>query len=89
MFRLSTFIFLLIVLGTVGCGSTHTTTPTPPAPGSDTTSPTVVSISPPNGAKGVKDDENIIITFSEKMDKAATQAAYQSADLPASEVTFT
>jgi Bacterial Ig-like domain len=56
--------------------------------GADTTSPTVVAIYPPDGATGVKEDQSIVITFDEKMDQAATEAAYQSADLPATEVTF-
>jgi hypothetical protein len=56
--------------------------------GADTTAPTVLSVDPANNAKGVRDDANIVITFSEEMDQAATQAAYQSTDLPASEVTF-
>jgi hypothetical protein len=56
--------------------------------GADTTPPTVLSVDPPDGATGVTSDAIIVISFSEKMDKAATQAAYQSADLPTSEVTF-
>lgn len=54
----------------------------------DTTAPSVVSISPAGGATGVAKDANIVVTFSEKMNQAATQAAYQSTDLPASDVTF-
>ncbi len=50
--------------------------------------PAVVSVDPPDGAKGVKDDQSIVIIFSERMDQAATEAAYQSADLPPTEVTF-
>lgn len=60
----------------------------PPPPSADTTPPTVSSITPPAGASGVANDVNIVITFSEKMDQPATQAAYQSADLPPSNVTF-
>jgi hypothetical protein len=56
--------------------------------GADTTPPTVVSIDPPDGATGVRDDQSIVLTFSEKMDQLSAQAAYQSGDLPASEVTF-
>jgi hypothetical protein len=66
---------------------TDSTTPTP-TPGTDTTPPTIVSINPPNGAKGVNDEASIVITFSEKMNQAATQAAYQSADLSSSDVIF-
>jgi Bacterial Ig-like domain len=50
--------------------------------------PTVVSVSPENGAKGVRADAKIVVTFSKAMDQSATQAAYQSADLPAVGVTF-
>jgi Bacterial Ig-like domain len=52
------------------------------------TPPTVVSVSPANGATGVSADAKIVVTFSKPMDQVATQAAYQSADLPASGVTF-
>lgn len=63
--------------------------PTDPPPGeTDTTPPTVASIEPPIGATGVAKDADIVITFGEKMDQSATQAAYQSADLPAGAVTF-
>jgi Bacterial Ig-like domain len=69
-------------------GSATQTTSVSVGSGADTTAPTVVSIDPPNGATGVEDDQSIVITFSEKMDQLSAQAAYQSADLPASEVTF-
>ncbi len=85
MLRFDSLVFLLALV-LVGCGTT-TTTPNP-TPSTDTTPPTVVAISPADGAKGVKDDQSIVITFSENMDKSATQAAYQSGDLPATEVTF-
>ena len=45
--------------------------------------PTVISISPDDGENGVMPDAEIVITFSEPMDKVATQAAYQSSDIPA------
>jgi hypothetical protein len=69
-------------------GSATQTTSVSVGAGADTTQPTVVSIDPPDGATGVRDDQSIVITFSEKMDQVSTQAAYQSAGLPASEVTF-
>ena len=50
--------------------------------------PTVVSVSPASGATGVSADAKIVVTFSKPMDQAVTQAAYQSASLPASGVTF-
>lgn len=54
----------------------------------DTAAPTVVAISPSNGAKGVRANAKIVITFSEPMNKAATEAAYASTALPASDVSF-
>lgn len=54
----------------------------------DTTAPSIVSITPASGATGVSKTANITVTFSEKMNQAATQSAYQSTDLPASGVTF-
>jgi hypothetical protein len=56
--------------------------------GADTTPPTVVSVSPANGVKGVTSDATIVITFSEPMERVSTQASYQSAGLPAGDVTF-
>lgn len=96
MLRFSLLASVLIVLALAGCGLSSTTpaptptptTPTTPTPEPDTTPPTVVSISPANGATAIESDANIIITFSEGMDQAATEAAYQSADLPTSEVSF-
>ncbi len=38
----------------------------------DTTPPTIVSISPPNGVTGVEISTNIEVTFSERMDQSAT-----------------
>lgn len=52
----------------------------------DTTPPTIVSVSPTNGATGVANNEVIVVTFSEPMDKPSAQAAFQSANLGA--VTF-
>jgi len=54
----------------------------------DTTPPTIVSILPENGEIGVRADANLVITFSEPMGRVSTQAAYQSADIPGSTVTF-
>jgi type 1 fimbria pilin len=70
-------------------GSTTQSVSVSVASGADTTSPTVLSVDPPDGATGVKSDAIIVIAFSEKMDKIATQAAYQSSDLPSGNVTFT
>jgi hypothetical protein len=54
----------------------------------DTTPPTIVSVSPADGAVGVHGDTNIVVAFSEPMDRVTTQAGYQSADVPAAGVTF-
>jgi hypothetical protein len=59
------------------------------SPSEDTIAPTVVAASPSDGAVGVTGNTNIVIQFSEPMDKVATQAAYQSAEIPAGSVTFT
>jgi hypothetical protein len=58
------------------------------APPPDTTAPTIVSVSPEDGVNGVRADADLVITFSEPMDRVSTQAAYQSADIPAGAVTF-
>lgn len=47
----------------------------------DTTAPEIVSIAPDVGALGVLADAELVITFSEAMDTAATEAAFASADL--------
>lgn len=46
----------------------------PAAP--DVTPPAIVSISPADGAKKLKDDVKIVITFNEPMAKAATEGAF-------------
>jgi hypothetical protein len=55
----------------------------------DVTPPTVVRVTPTNGAKGIAKNANIVIVFSERMDPTKTLAAYSSTDLPAAGVTFT
>ncbi|MBK8238273.1 MAG: Ig-like domain-containing protein [Deltaproteobacteria bacterium] len=50
--------------------------------------PMVLDTAPGDGEVGVTEDATITIHFSTAMDKAATQAAYQSASLPAGDVTF-
>jgi len=75
--------------GTGGSGATTTGSQGPSTGGSgtgggagpDTEAPTVVSVSPPNGATGVTDDATILITFSEPMDRSSTQNALQASSL--------
>lgn len=54
----------------------------------DVTPPTLLSVSPEIGAAGVLADAEIVFVFSERMDVTTTEAAYQSPDLPASQVSF-
>jgi hypothetical protein len=58
------------------------------APPVDKVAPTIVSVSPADGATGVRKDVSISIVFSEPMDRDKTQAAYSSADLQATAVAF-
>jgi hypothetical protein len=44
--------------------------------------PTILSTAPANTEGGVRADAHIVVTFSEPMDAAATEAAFTSADLP-------
>jgi hypothetical protein len=48
--------------------------------------PGIVEVSPAQGATGVDDDAEIVITFDEPMDNASTEAAFVSALLPQSDV---
>src|SRR5690606_9194446 len=61
---LGVFAWLMLV---VGCGG--------PTPGGDGTPPKVVSTVPADGATGVALNRSVVITFSEPMDRAKTQAA--------------
>ncbi|MBB6099491.1 hypothetical protein HNR42_002941 [Deinobacterium chartae] len=53
-----------------------------PNPPPDTTPPTVLSIVPGDGTTGINKSADVVVTFSEKMDQASAQAAFQSANLP-------
>lgn len=58
----------------------------PPAP--EPEGPVVVSVSPADGAVGVDNGQNIVITFSVPMDREATESAYQSESVPSGSVSF-
>jgi hypothetical protein len=70
-----------VTLTASSSGATSVTATITVNPGAtvDTTAPTIVSVSPANGATGVAKDTNIVIKFSEPMNKIATKAAYESA----------
>ncbi|PNY79903.1 Ig-like domain-containing protein [Deinococcus koreensis] len=72
-----------LLLASCGGGGVPSDT-TPP----DTTPPSVLGLTPGDQATGVAQDATIVITFSEPMNRAATQAAYQSAELPAGDLAF-
>ena len=73
-----------ISLALTSCGGG---TPTPP-PVVDTTAPGVVSVTPSSGATGVSKDANVVVTFSEPMNQASAQAAFQSASLGTNTITW-
>ncbi len=50
--------------------------------------PRVVGVSPIDGARGISNDIRIAIAFSQAMDRAATEAAYHSSDLPRAALSF-
>lgn len=54
----------------------------------DTTAPSIVAITPGDGDNGVRADTNLVVEFDEPMDQDATQAAYQSPEIPAASVVF-
>jgi hypothetical protein len=59
-----------------------------PVDDEDLDPPVIVSVSPADGDAGVREDAPIVITFSEPMNKASTQVAYSSIDLPSAAVTM-
>ncbi len=82
--------YLLPVTGTAD-GKTHTAVFSLNVTAvADTTKPKILSVSPTNNKNGVVDTTNIVIRFSEPMNKASGQAAYQSSSsrMKPSEVSF-
>ncbi|HEX2878746.1 MAG TPA: Ig-like domain-containing protein, partial [Polyangiaceae bacterium] len=51
-------------------------------PGEDTTAPSIAAISPEDGANGVQSDAQIVIEFSEPMNTASVEGAFDSGNLP-------
>lgn len=91
MKSIQTILAASLVATLAACGSSTPPAPAPITPAGDTSAPSIVSVVPANAATGVQNDANIVITFSEAMNKLATQSAYQSASggiLPA-QVQFT
>lgn len=92
--RLSAVAHVCVFALLAACGSAPEGGPGPaPAPTTppgtpDTAAPSVVSISPASGTKGVRSDAKIVVTFSEAMDRASAEAAYASTELPAAQVSF-
>ena len=82
---------LALSLALAACGGGNTTTPPPPPPSPaapDTSPPTIVSVSPSSGATGVAKDANIVVTFSEAMNQASAQAAFQSSTIGATTINW-
>jgi Big-like domain-containing protein len=52
------------------------------------TLPSVVSVSPPDGASAVASDAVLVLVFSVPMDRELTEGAYQSEGIPSDAVTF-
>jgi hypothetical protein len=88
----------LFAVAVAGCGSVDSSA-VDASPGDDASEPdadptgdhnppALVSVSPADGASGVPADAVIVVVFTEAMDQASVEAAWSSADLPASDVAF-
>jgi hypothetical protein len=65
-----------------------TAEPAQPEPPAAAEVPSILSVSPADGAIGVASDRAIVIEFSGPMDREATEAAYQSENVPSDSVSF-
>lgn len=75
-----------LTLSLSACGGSNPAPP-PPGPG-DSVPPSIVSVTPASSSTGVAKDANIVVTFSEAMNQASAQAAFQSADLGNSTISW-
>ncbi len=82
-FALGSALFISLL----GCGSVASDDPDPTDTG-DTTAPSIVKVTPENGAKGVPADAAIVIQFSEPMSHESVEALYSSLHLPAQSVSM-
>jgi hypothetical protein len=74
--------------GSAGTGETGGEGGTEAEPLPDTQPPHVVEVSPEDAATGVRADADIVVTFSEPMNRVETEKAYSSLDLPTKNVIF-
>ena len=82
MKKLRTYLAVTLLALAAGCGGDDSTGEPGPVPGDDdTTPPEVVSVSPQDGATGVRTDAAIQIEFSESMDPVVTEAAISTEGL--------
>jgi len=88
-------IFLFVPLLTMACAEDTTDETSETSMESESMSDTeteadelTVQVSPSNGAKGVMDDQTLVLTFNMPMDQAAVEAAWTSESLPADDMTF-
>ncbi len=94
MTRNSLFVLSSILWLSTGCGSVEVRSAdagdgtVDAGDTADTTAPRIESFSPAPGAVGIPQDEDITIVFSEPMDQASVEAAWNSSELSPEDVTF-